>query len=1747
MVALMPTIPYRFIVSVLSAGACVSTAAADGPRLDGAIPVDQPRRIAPLDAPRRLVPPDASTVYLNDIGGLFRASSSPSSYLEDVSLAGGPFPGLDVHEIELGFVVLAATPVVAEIALFDAFDPVADPVAAAPLGGVVAAFGNLAPGTYVSSPVALPTPVSPSDAIVAIRIDFRVASGGAMAPATPLFSGGGVAIGGSPDRFYADANADGLFSPDESFYFGGCSVLANSWLQVRGALPTAESEPNGSIGQADFAPCGSRVAGTLSPAADVDFFRFDLSSESLVTSEVLCGAADSTLRLRDGAGSEIEFDDDDGPGLCSLIARSLSAGTYFLEVREFGDNAAMPYSLSVRCERTGPDDEVEPNGTVATATPISCGALSRGRTSPAGDADLYRFEIGPADAFVTAQVYCGVSDSTLSLLDVSGVPIASSDDAIGLCSRISVLLSPGTYFLEVHEYGDDAVMTYGVSLSCSDPGYDEREPNGTLATANPIACGEIRRACVGSAGDVDYWRLELSEETHAVVSVDCGSGDSTLALRDATGAVVAFDDGSSGGCPEIVMELFPGVYFAEVREDGDDRLMPYSIVLSCAEPSYDEIEPNESLAGATGVQCGSYLSARVFPAGDADRYRLDLPGEHEVTATAACESGEATLVLLGADGLAIDSAPAGPSPSVSRALPPGSFFFEVREASGSAWMRYRLSVDCLPLTRTDEAEPNDTPSEANAARCGDALVARIQPRGDVDYWSLSAASPVDLSASVDTPDSVALRLLDGVGASIDSVPPGSPLTATLAPGSYFIEVREAGDDGTAEYRLRIDCAASDELEPNGPTPLATPIACRPSVRGRIDPPGEIDSWSIDVAGDGVIGASVVPNGGAVSVTLLDPSGNALAADSGDGSGGHPRLDAPVRRGRHVVRVRGIGAGEIGYRIDLDPETPECEETLVVGRVVLGTSAIPMRGVHVYLAGTDFRVGITDRTGQYSFANVKPGLYKVTACATHVEPATGRSYEVCNYIDWDPLRRISILDAAITRIPTIVFPDPVILQAGLYGGTSSWDRLMGYLAQDPAGVAHKRTFKVPAFLAYPMPSESESPAYGYVPNGASVLEHDTNSILLDNWVKNRVRTHLSDNWVGEFEADTAPLTTVLHSMGGLIGRGWMTRGTPGLTVLRAVGLDAVHGGSTWGWDGKFAGLRPWNLNRVVENYASDGGPPVADHDGWNDAHPGPVMPWLLYSCFDTAGNLDVVFPDNSAWGHGRLHHASSNEPSGFETSYVAGVPVRVFNDHSEVHDDGKRLEEISEYLAYGKPPGFEPDSARAAPSGLGSGPEGEISLSLAADASAVATGNPRVEIAGPARFEIVIEGEGARYEVFDAAGVSLVPANRDVSPFGPSVRGEEFVVTDASPGEFTVRLEAGSSEGARLHAAIAVPGGLRLRVAASPVSGGPGTPRRLDAFLVDGEGAVVVGSSGVFLAEVSRPDGTRDSVALADTGTGGDLVAGDGVHSAEYSGALESGRYELYASGRSLVGAEPLERTASTGFLAWSTAAAFVPGAPREMAPDDDGDGLLDGLVFEYDVVLERSGSFRLLATMLDAAGSPIAEPLASLDHDGGTAVIPFVLRVPGETIAGHGADGPYSLADCRLVDLSAGSIVADSAPNHESRAYRADAFEPPGLPRAAFIVPARGSRSGGIEITIGGEGLDSVTEVRLDGRPASVLSKDSSRLRFRLPPAFVAAPRPAGLLRRARDAAREPSLVDLTLVTPWGATVARRAFEYDSE
>lgn len=125
-------------------------------------------------------------------------------------------------------------------------------------------------------------------------------------------------------------------------------AFTSYWLELRVDVPDGNDE----AGSATPVPLGNNGPFSISPASDVDWYRFTIRQNALVRIETGGPTQDDTVMwLYDASGRLLSHDDDNGTGSYSQIVRNLTAGDYLLEIIEYDQNSVIErYYLELSVE-----------------------------------------------------------------------------------------------------------------------------------------------------------------------------------------------------------------------------------------------------------------------------------------------------------------------------------------------------------------------------------------------------------------------------------------------------------------------------------------------------------------------------------------------------------------------------------------------------------------------------------------------------------------------------------------------------------------------------------------------------------------------------------------------------------------------------------------------------------------------------------------------------------------------------------------------------------------------------------------------------------------------------------------------------------------------------------------------------------------------------------------------------------------------------------------------------------------------------------------------------------------------------------------------------------------------------------------------------------------------------------------------------------------------------------------------------
>jgi len=215
-------------------------------------------------------------------------------------------------------------------------------------------------------------------------------------------------------------------------------------------------------------------------------------------------------------------------------------------------------------------------------------------------------------------------DSRIDLLGPGMALLASNDDTYYKDSALHhVLVTPGTYFLEVNEccaFGDSGYFLEFTSAALAPDLVAEFEPNDSTVSAQGLAFGELVSADA-SPGDQDYFAFACNAGDRIQVEVfDAGNLQGALAevvVSIENGAAAVLPDDAGGGLSiRRTILTSTGAYYVHVSCPGTTA---YALRVTQT-PAGFESEPNDAVASAGAFDAAGRAAGVIGAPADVDLF-----------------------------------------------------------------------------------------------------------------------------------------------------------------------------------------------------------------------------------------------------------------------------------------------------------------------------------------------------------------------------------------------------------------------------------------------------------------------------------------------------------------------------------------------------------------------------------------------------------------------------------------------------------------------------------------------------------------------------------------------------------------------------------------------------------------------------------------------------------------------------------------------------------------------------------------------------------------------------------------------------------------------------------------------------------------------------------------------------------------------------------------------------------------------
>lgn len=497
------------------------------------------------------------------------------------------------------------------------------------------------------------------------------------------------------------------------------------------------------------------------------------------------------------------------------------------------DTAVSPGAPSPPLTRRIRVDESEQNNSFGTADPVSYDSLVHGRISPIGDNDWYQINVRQqGEINLIADNIAPELDLVVRVWNADKYPYSDWIKPLrkGASTEGYVdLKQPGDYFLEVADSGNDASsdQPYHLNLQFT-PSMDAAEPNDAYGTATSMENDHTWWPTILPGGDEDWYQIEVSRQGELNIDVTEVPENLDVAIRvwNSNKYPISgwFSPLKNGGNTAVKFDLpLPGKYVIQMSDGKSDaRSVKRFKVDMRFQPSVDLSEPNNDFGSASKLAIGEPIKATQLPAKDIDWYRIhvDEQGQLDINITNVPQNLDIFYRFWNSDKYPV-SGWVGPLKeggdtigSIDLATA-GTYIMEVHDGKqdNRSIEPYTLKLGFTPSK--DRSEPNNGFKIASPLKLGSSINATILPKGDSDWYRISAPRSGELKVIVSNVAEnldIHARLWNSekypASNWIAPLKAGGDTTGNIAipgAGSYILEVVDGKNNArsTEPYSLRI--------------------------------------------------------------------------------------------------------------------------------------------------------------------------------------------------------------------------------------------------------------------------------------------------------------------------------------------------------------------------------------------------------------------------------------------------------------------------------------------------------------------------------------------------------------------------------------------------------------------------------------------------------------------------------------------------------------------------------------------------------------------------------------------------------------------------------------------------------------------------------------------------------------------------------------------------------------------------------
>ncbi|AFY49868.1 putative pre-peptidase [Nostoc sp. PCC 7524] len=474
----------------------------------------------------------------------------------------------------------------------------------------------------------------------------------------------------------------------------------------------------------------------LSPSDLSDYYRFTVSSSSIVTLELDGLTDNANLFLRNSAGSSIAPSTNAGT-TAERIRFSISdppSNPFYAHVFIPNGSTSTPYNLRLSAETIQESyisDSLIGNsrniGTFSTTdgiTPIIDYVSSTGQVVDQND--YYSFTLsnsGTVDINLSSLNGTDILYADLQLINSFNSVLQTSANVGTTSELINYSLAAGTYYIRAYSLSDPGNYQLNFNFTADPPD----QGGNTVGTATPIILDTTITDQVSLADNSDYYQFTLASTSLVDIRFTSLTADANLFLQNASGGNIITSTQPGTALDAVRLSLNPGTYNILVNR-GSTQTAEYTLSASAQVIGTDQAPNSTAIALNLGNIIGA--TSRNEFVGNLDtndfyKFTLDTTTNFSLNLNILSSYFNAQLVnadvqLLTSNGtqIAISNQPGNANESINTTLDAGTYFIRVY-TTGLANTFYDLDITATPQAKlVQNINPTGSSNPANLTALG---------------------------------------------------------------------------------------------------------------------------------------------------------------------------------------------------------------------------------------------------------------------------------------------------------------------------------------------------------------------------------------------------------------------------------------------------------------------------------------------------------------------------------------------------------------------------------------------------------------------------------------------------------------------------------------------------------------------------------------------------------------------------------------------------------------------------------------------------------------------------------------------------------------------------------------------------------------------------------------------------------------------------------------------------------------------